>query len=166
MAPVSLEQAVAAVDGWLASEPMPMWELHQVAIALRQGLDEATKAHVDACNASLATEATLLGEHARLRAKLEQAEIEVNRLKMAAAAAGLALDKPLMAADRREGYTLSHCLDLMGAWKEDVECWGLHQMCRVLRDRVDELQTELAVLYVAAAGCLAVLTVAMLGVVL
>lgn len=45
----------------------------------------------------------------------------------------------LEAPDQTDRYsspplTLEHTLSLMNAWRDDVECWGLHQMCRVLRE--------------------------------
>lgn len=53
--PVTLEQAIAMVDAWPAEGFG--FQLHEIARALRQGYDEATQAHVDACNASLVAEA-------------------------------------------------------------------------------------------------------------
>ena len=41
-------------------------------------------------------------------------------------------------AGNQEAYPLSRCLDLMDAWRPGVERWGLHQMCRVLREAYQE----------------------------
>src|SRR5690348_5000879 len=45
---------------------------------------------------------------------------------------------------KKESYPLSRCLDLMDAWQEDVEQWGLHQMCRVLREALEEANGRVA----------------------
>lgn len=124
--PVSLEDALRVVDGWLANPDTSKWGLHQVAIALRREV------------------LVLLASEARLQAELAAKSREVNSVKGKAAQAGVALDAPIMVPAKIEDYPLSEVLDLMDSWREDVEGWGLHQMCRVLREAYEAVSSGYA----------------------
>lgn len=136
-APVALKDALAMVDAW---DPGFGFQLHQIARALREGLREAL-----ADKQTLADEVERQQAHTtEVYAKLAESKREHDALwleheTLVYQIRQMGLPFP-DAPDRyrSEPLTLEHALSLMDAWREDVERWGLHQMCRVLREAYED----------------------------
>lgn len=123
-APLTVEEACALVDSW--AEGFAPFRMHQVARALR--------GHVDYLEQRLAEARIECGDigadRDEYRERADALFVENNDLRFRLGRLGIPLDK---ADYRSPPLTLEETLDRMAAWRDDVEVWGLHQMCRALR---------------------------------
>lgn len=78
---------------------------------------------------------------AALADECDRLKAENESLRFRAAQSGVSLvDGPDIYGSRIEHFPLSRVLELMDAWRPGVERWGLHQMCRRLREEYEDLQ--------------------------
>jgi hypothetical protein len=110
--------------------------------ALRRELDSL---EADACNDASEIDAhrdhirSLQEQRALLAEERDSLKTEIGSLRFRAAQSGVALvDQPDMYGTSIEHFPLERVLDLMKSWRPEVERWGLHQMCRVLRAEYDQ----------------------------
>ncbi len=154
---VSLSQAMSMVEAW---SPGFGFQLHGIARVLyeevcRLQADLSTRLTEKEARTlvALTDEPGLQEMQEKLIAandKLIERNDEVEKLKADYAkldfqtrAMGVSLaDKPDGYGTPIESMPLTRVIDLMDGWRDDVECWGLHQMCRRLRQAF-ELQKSL-----------------------
>ncbi len=130
---IRLEDIIRAA-GWEASD-------------LRDERDELARevARLKAVIASTDTSAfTVMTEYNdKLAAERDQLKADYAKLDYQTRMMGLSLaDKPDGFSWTAEAYPMTRVIDLMDGWRDDVENWGLHQMCRVLRAQMEQFDKE------------------------
>lgn len=79
----------------------------------------------------------------KLAAERDQLKADYAKLDYQTRMMGLSLaDKPDGFSWTAEAYPMTRVIDLMDGWRDDVENWGLHQMCRVLRAQMEQFDKE------------------------
>lgn len=139
----------AATRGWRADreeDAARMGTLRRENEELRRKFEARTKELV-ACQGQLIDRNCELGEARAQRQqdisalvdKHDKLWLDYQKMEYQARMLGHAFpDTPPEHGSNPEHYGLERALTLMDSWRDDVEKWGLHQMCRTLREAYEE----------------------------